>query len=163
MKKRRIKRRRQLLPWWMKAFAWISMILGLSSIVTRFVQIIGITFFGKATQKTIYGLQTYEQLSLLSLFITSLILFKAFTGFAMWTEKQWAIRFCIFDAVAGIAICLVVMFILPIYTTANEGYDFNRRYELLFLVPYAVHLFQMRKKWEKFIVVDPIIHFISYK
>ena len=136
------------------------MILAVSSIVVRFSQILGFPFFAD-TQKTIYGLETYEQFSPLSLFITSLILFKGLTGYALWTEKKWAIQFGIIDALAGIAVCILVMFIAPIFTMGDGEYDFNRRYELLLLVPYAVHLFKMRKKWEKFSKVEPVIQFIS--
>lgn len=145
-----ILRRRQLLPWWMRVFIWIFMLLGLSSIITRALELIGVSL-GVNSPKTIYGLETYEKISVLSFLITSLLIFKGVVAFGMWTEKKWAIKFGISDAIIGILICVSVMFIEPLFRIDKDGvYDLNFRFELLLLIPYLLSCVKIRKEWVNF-------------
>ena len=144
-----IKRRRDLLPWWMKVFIWIWMFLGASSIVSRLLGILGISLWLNSNgEKSIYGMETTENYSVLALLITMLIIFKGITAFGMWTEKDWAIKLGIIDATIGIAVCISMMFIEPIFENNEGSWNINFRFELVLLIPYLIKCLQIRKQWD---------------
>lgn len=146
-----ITRRRDLLPIWMKIFIWIFIVLGASAIITRLSGIFGISFlfFNANGEKSIYGMSTYESSTPLALLITALIIYKGITALAMWMEKEWAITMALVDAVLGIAICTVMMFMLPMVTKESGRTSFNFRFELLFLIPYLLKCWKIRQSWEE--------------
>lgn len=139
-----------MLPWWMQLFIWIFMILAASSIVVRIIDIAGIPFsFGSGTS-TIYGMETSDRYTPLALFITAMLLFKGFTAWSMWTEKDWAINAGIIDAAVGILICMVMMFIEPVFDNTGEKNNINLRYELIFLIPYFLQCLKLKNIWANY-------------
>jgi hypothetical protein len=146
-----ITRRRDLLPIWMKIFIWIFIVLGASAIITRLSGIFGISFlfFNANGEKSIYGMTTYDSSTPLALLITGLIIYKGITALAMWMEKEWAITMALVDAVLGIAVCAVMMFMLPMVTKEAGRASFNFRFELLLLIPYLLKCWKIRQPWEE--------------
>lgn len=135
------KRRRALLPAWIKVFTWIFMIMG------AFVPIVFLMgLFGSNAQLALYGLETNNPLSPLGLFIAMLFLLKGFTALSLWTEKDWAVKLGIAEAILGIAICCAVMFLIPILNQ-DSGFRFNFRLELALLIPYLLKLQKIKSSW----------------
>ena len=127
------------------------MFLGAAAIITRIMGILGIyILFDPEEGGSIYGMETSESYSALGLLIIALVIFKGITAFGMWTEKNWAIKLGIIDAIVGIAICIIMMFILPMVENEGGMYNTNFRFELLLLIPYLIICFKIKKKWEEF-------------
>lgn len=134
-------KRRTLLPWWMKFFCWFFMFLGavvICCIIAR--------SFGVYSLMDLYGLQTNDPFSLVGLILSTTALFKAFTAWALWFEKDDAIKLGIVDAAIGIVLTLTVMLVLP-YTI--HGFPTNYRGEIILLIPYLIRLDKIKKPWER--------------
>lgn len=137
------KRRRKLLPWWIKIFVWIFLL-------TTFAIPVGIIFgiLGYPFQISLYGLQTNEPLSFIGIGLMSLFLLKGITSYGLWMEKTWVIAMGIVDGFIGILICLFIMFLYPIFEQKNAS-SISFRLELLVLIPYLYWLFTIKKAWMK--------------
>lgn len=131
-------------------FIWLFMLLAASGIIMRISEITGVSFWFGSGERSIYGMETFESYTLLSLLISSLLIFKGITGFGMWMEKDWAIKFGIIDAGIGIVICVIMTIIEPVFQNIDGKFNINLRFELLFLIPYLIKCFKMQKDWEKF-------------
>ena len=134
-------RRRALLPWWMKVFIWIFIVMGGISIP---ILIMGI--LGTNTTVSMYGLESHQAISFVGLILISLFLLKGIVSYGLWAEEDWAINLGYVDAIAGIAICLFVMLGMH-YFSPTSGFTF--RLELLLLVPYLIKLKQLHPEWDK--------------
>ncbi|MFI5188062.1 MAG: hypothetical protein ACHQF0_15130 [Chitinophagales bacterium] len=133
------KRRRKLIPVWIKIFIWIFIALG------AFVPLaILISLSGREFSSALYGLETNNTFSNTGIIICALFFLKGITALALWTEKSWAIKLGIIDAVSGIIICSAVM-IAPVF---NNQLIYNYRLELILLIPYLIWLFKIRTAWE---------------
>ena len=131
--------RRKLLPWWMKVFCWLFMVLSFFAIVCLIAGVFSIQL-----ELSVYGFETYEPMSLMGLFILGIMLFKGYTAYALWFEKDEAIKLGIIDAWIGIVICTFSMLVLPFIT---ENGELNLRLELVFLIPYLSKLQSLKKQW----------------
>ena len=142
-------RRRKLLPWWIKIFIWIFLFLGAIALFVSFLELIGSPIdLWIAGESAIYGMETYDRYSPLGILISLLILFKGFTAFAMWTEKDYAIKLGLIDAAVGIIVCVIMMIVQPIIAFEEGTILFNFRFELLLLIPYLLKCRKIRKPWE---------------
>lgn len=135
------KRRRSLLPLWIKIFIWIFLVMGSIAPIGLIVGMFGIKF-----QLSLYGLETVNPLSFVGLGLICIFLFKGITAYGLWFEKQWAIIVGQIDAIIGILICAFVMMILPFIDT-HLGFKLNIRLELVLLIPYLVKLEKIKKEW----------------
>ncbi len=134
------KRRRKLLPWWIKIFCWIFMLFGFASFVCL---ILGFTNI--KPDLSFYGFEANEPFSLIGLMIISVGLFKGFTAFSIWFEQDFAIKIGKIDAIVGIVLCVISMLVLPYF---QEGFNLNLRLELALLIPFLIKLNKIQKKWE---------------
>jgi hypothetical protein len=133
------KRRRKLIPVLIKIFIWIFIVFA------AFVPLIVlISLTGTRSSLALYGLETNDTFSNTGIIICVLFLFKGITAFALWAEKDWAIKLGIIDAIAGIIVCSAVM-IAPLF---NNQTVYNYRLELIALIPYLVWLFKIKADWE---------------
>lgn len=132
--------RRVLLPLWIKIFCWIFMIMGIASIICLIVGALGST-----ANLSLYGFETNEPLSLIGLFIVAIILFKGFTAYSLWFEKDYAIKLGKVDTILGIAICMASMVVIP-YLQENSG--FTIRLEIALLIPFYIKLNKIEEEWE---------------
>lgn len=138
-----LKRRRELLPVWIKIFIWIFFIFGI------FIPV-GLVFavLNKEFQLSLYGLETNSPNSLLGLLLFLLFILKFITAYGLWTERKWAIKLGKIDAILGIAICGFVMIVLPYIAEENTS-DLNFRLELIPLIPYLIKMIRIQKEWEE--------------
>jgi uncharacterized membrane protein (DUF2068 family) len=137
------KRRRELIPIWMKPFIFLFLIFGVLGIYG-----IGKNIMGLESNSTIYGLESNSVFSLLGVFLKAVMLFKAITSFGLWMEKDWAVKFGIIDAVFGIIVCIIVMVVLPFVEFKDGINALNIRFEIFLLIPYLYQLLKIRKEWE---------------
>lgn len=131
--------RRNLLPWWIKTFSWIFMILAVCGLGT----LIG-SAFSTNVQLSLYGFETNTAYSAVGIFIILVMALKGFAGYSLWFEKANAIKIAKIDAIVGAIICLFSMFVLP-YITENR--HFSLRLELLLLIPYFIKINKIENEW----------------
>jgi hypothetical protein len=134
-------KRKTLLPWWIKVFMWIFMVLGIIAPVGLIFALSGYPF-----QLSLYGLSTNGPLSAMGMFITALFLFKGITAFGLFRETDWAVKWGIADAVSGMVICVLVM-LFPEWAS-GPGSRFSFPFELLLLIPYLGKLLKIKPAWE---------------
>lgn len=132
--------RRKLLPWWIKTFCWIFMILGVCAIGA----LIG-NLFTTNVNVSIYGFSSTTAYSGTGLFIIAIMILKGFAAYSLWFEKPNAISIGKIDAICGVVICIASMFVLPFST--NDGH-FPLRLEILLLVPYYRKLNKIEYEWD---------------
>ncbi|MCI9846582.1 hypothetical protein [Flavobacterium pectinovorum] len=132
--------RRKLLPWWIKTFCWIFMILGVCGIGA----IIG-SAFTENVNLSIYGFSSNTAYSVTGIFIIAIITLKGFTAYSLWFEKDNAVSIAKIDAILGIVICVISMFAIPFIT---ENSHFDIRLELLLLIPYYLKLNKIEYEWD---------------
>ena len=134
------KRRRKLLPWWIKVFCWIFMLFGLLSFVCL---ILGFTNIKPSL--AFYGFETNEPFSLYGLVVISVGLLKGITAFALWFEKDFAIKIGKIDAIIGMVLCVISMLVLPFLH--DEFSQITIRLELALLIPYLIKLNKIDKEY----------------
>lgn len=132
--------RRKLLPWWIKTFCWIFMILGVCGAGT----IIG-SAFTENVNLSMYGFTSNTAYSGTGIFIIAIIIFKGFTAYSLWFEKDKAIAIAKIDAILGIVICITAMFAIPFI---SENSNFDIRLELALLIPYYLKLNKIEYEWD---------------
>lgn len=132
-------RRRTLLPLWIKLFCWLFMVAAGCVVVGLLAALFSFTF-----QLSLYGLESSELLSPVGLFIAFLFLLKGVAAFGLWMEKDWAIHLGMADAIIGIAVCAVVVLVLP---WLDPQPKFVFRLELFLLVPYLRKLLKIKTAW----------------
>ena len=135
------KRRKDLLPWWIKIFIWIFLIFGAIAPLGLILGILGYKF-----EISLYGLETNEPISIIGISMILLFLFKGFTAYSLLQEKDWAILIGIADAVVGIALCSFSM-IYPFIVAGAEA-KLTFRLELLLLIPYLIKLINIKPEWD---------------
>jgi hypothetical protein len=131
--------RRKLIPIVIKIFIWIFIVCG------AFVPIaLLISVLGYRCELALYGLETHDPLSSIGLSLSGIFLLKGVVGFALWTERDWAVKLAIVDAIIGIVVCLAVMTV-PFW---NKESGFVFRLELVALIPYLMWLSKTKPRWE---------------
>jgi hypothetical protein len=133
-------RRRKLIPVWINIFIWIFIVF---ACFIPLVFVMSLT--GYRPSLALYGLEETDPFSVRWWLICSLFLFKGITAFALWSEKNYAIKLAIIDAVIGIIICFAIMF-APVF---DKHFPFMFRLELVALVPYLAWLFKRKNLWEQ--------------
>jgi hypothetical protein len=133
------KRRRDLLPWWIKLFTWIFLILGSIASVGLVFGVLDMSF-----NISIYGFRTTSPLSALGLALTGVYLLKGIVAYGLWTEKDWAIMLGQIEAGLGIVACVFVI----LYKIINYS-SISFRLELLLLIPFLYKLINIKEEWDK--------------
>jgi hypothetical protein len=136
-------RRRDLLPWWIKSFCWLFMVMGSA---VPFAIIAGL--MGKTFHSSFYGLETNEPFSMIGIILLIIITLKGITAFCIWTEKNMACKIGQLDAITGIVLCVFTMCIYP-HIDDVPGFNLNIRLELLLLVPYYLKLKSIEPDWKR--------------
>ncbi|MRX40673.1 hypothetical protein GJU43_15405 [Flavobacterium sp. LC2016-23] len=132
--------RRKLLPWWIKTFCWIFMLLGICAAGS----LIG-NLFTPNIDLSLYGFTSNSAYTGTGLFIIAIAAFKGFAAYSLWFEKPNAILIGKIDAVCGVVICIASMFILPF--TTRDGH-IQIRLEILLLIPYYIKLNKIEYEWD---------------
>jgi hypothetical protein len=136
------KKRKTLIPWWVRFFIWIFLFFGT---IVPFGLIFGI--LGYKFQLSIYGLQTNEPISLIGISIIVIFLFKGITSYSLLKQKVWAVTLGIIDAIIGISICSFIM-IYP-FISPDSGLNSTFSIELLLLIPYLLKMVKIKTDWEQ--------------
>lgn len=132
--------RRKLLPWWIKVFCWIFMILSVFAIGALITNL-----FVDNVNLSIYGFSTNNAYSGIGIFIIAIMLLKGYAAFSLWFEKPNAIMIAKLDAIVGVVICITSIFILP-FTTENG--HFSIRLEIILLIPYYLKVNNIEYEWD---------------
>lgn len=133
-------RRRDLLPVWIKIFIWLFLLGGFVGIT-----IVMCGLFLSNTALSIYGIEANHPYTLAGFFIILLIIYKGIVAYGLWFEQPWAPKAAIIDAIAGIAICVIMMVIIP-FTVPNI--NFTVRLELIPLYFYLIKMQKIKSTWE---------------
>lgn len=136
----KVLRRRKLLPTWIKIFLWIFMVFGIVAPIGLVLGLLGFDF-----NIALYGLETTRALSVIGMLIIALLAIKGAVSYGLWTEKDWAVKLAIADAIIGIVVCVLVMLVPP-FLAGNNGFSF--RLELLVLMPYLLKMQKIKTNWE---------------
>jgi hypothetical protein len=137
------KRRRDLLPWWIKVFLWIFLVFGIIAPAGVVLGLMDLSF-----QLSIYGLTTSDPLSIPGLFLTAVFILKGVLALGLWSEKDWAIKLGMVDAILGIAVCVFTMVIYPLLYN-ESGFHVTFRIELAVLILFLITLNKIKNDWEK--------------
>lgn len=133
-------RRRNLLPLWIKIFLWFFLIGGLFAAVFL---IIG-PFLNKI-DLSLYGITATHSYTLPGIITTLLLIYKGIVAYGLWFEQKWAVQAAIIDAIIGIAVCIIMMVVIP-FTAPNVS--FTIRLELIPLYFYMVKMQKIKSIWE---------------
>jgi hypothetical protein len=132
--------RRKLLPWWIKTFCWIFMLLGICGLAS----LIGNAFTDNVSL-SLYGFSSNTAYSGVGIFIIAVMTLKGFAAYSLWFEKPNAIIIAKIDAIVGIVICIASMFVLPF--TSGDGH-IPIRLEILLLIPYYIKINKIEYEWD---------------
>ena len=143
MSRETLKRRRDLLPLWVKIVLLIFLIFAIIAPAGIVLSLMDVPF-----QLSIYGLTTNDPLSMEGLFLTAVFLLKGILAVGFWTEKDWAINLGMVDAILGIAICVFTMVIYP-FLNIESGFQLTFRLELIILILFQIRLNKIKSDWEK--------------
>ncbi len=131
--------RRALLPWWMKGFSWLFILISVIGVIS-----LPFAAFGMSFNLSVYGFETNEPLSLIGLLIISLFILKGFTAYSLWYEKDWAITLGYLDGLVGILICVSVMWLAPYLT---DDFESEFRVEIILLALFLWKLKKINPQW----------------
>lgn len=132
--------RRKLLPWWIKVFCWIFMLMAVFAVGSLITNL-----FVPNVNLSLYGFSTDTAYSGTGIFIISVMLLKGFAAFSLWFEKPNAIMIAKIDAIIGIAICIASLFILP-FSAGKDHFSF--RLEIFLLIPYYIKVNKIEYEWD---------------
>lgn len=132
--------RRELLPWWIKIFCWLFMIMSfcaIGAVVTN--------LFMPTVDLSLYGFSSNTAFSGIGIFIIVTILIKGFAAYSLWFEKDNAILVGKIDAIYGFLICLFSMFILPFFVESNH---IQIRLEIILIILFYIKLNKIEYEWD---------------
>lgn len=135
------RRRRDLLPLWIKIFLWLFLIAG--GLCVSFL-ILGV--FSIKIDLSLYGIDAHHPYTVPGLIISFLFIYKGIVAFGLWFEETWAPLAAIIDAIIGIAVCIVMMILAFVFP---DNLSFTLRLELIPLYFYLVKMYKIKKIWEK--------------
>lgn len=145
------KRRKDLIPIWIKPFIFLFMAFGLGGIYVLIVNLLG-----QDSSLSIYGLDSLTVFSMLGFCIWTILGFKTIVSVGLWYEKIWAPKLAIVDAVIGIIVCVIVMVVLPFINFTDGVNHLNIRFEMFLLVPYLLQMIKIKTQWEIFDDINPV-------
>jgi hypothetical protein len=142
-------RRKFMIPQWIRVFSWIFAICAPIGVLGTLIWLIT----GGWGEYSLYGFTSQNSgavVSILFLFVWAL---KALAAIGLLTEKDWAVKAAMADAIIGIAVCVAAMIFLPWSQTVTTGGStnthYNLRLELALLIPYLMKMWKIRDQWEE--------------
>lgn len=136
-----IPRRRDLLPRIVKCFCWFFIAGAILSVMILFASLLQ----GQDLNSDVSIFRiTFRQGSYIAF---GFAILKGIAGWALWTEKKWAVRLAMIDAILSILLWIYSVLVSPVLSTGPIA--INIRLEIIALIPYLVKLARMRTGWEK--------------
>ncbi|WP_343697625.1 hypothetical protein [Flavobacterium sp.] len=139
--------RRKLLPWWIKTFCWIFMVMGVCCAGTLIA-----SAFMTNVSLSLYGFSSNTAYSPIGIFIVAIMALKAYAAFSLWFEKDNAILIAKIDAIIGIVICAASMFVIP-FTSSNGSGNISFRLEIAFLILYYIRINKIEYAWDNLEII----------
>lgn len=133
----RLPYRRDLLPWWIKFFSFIFIILGGFSLVNA-----AMLLFGRAAYASIYGLEEVLHDPYGTLVALPLIILNGVAGHLLLYEKDQAIIAGQIAGAIGIVACLITTAL-----TIQAGHMVFR-FEILLFIPFLAKLSTLKEVWK---------------
>ncbi len=130
-------RRRALLPWWIKFFCWVFMLLAVVGVLCNID-----LFFGNRPAISLYGIDADVNFPFNLMLLVPVFVLNGYTGYLLWFEKDKAIFFGKISVIVGIVLCLTSFIIYLI-----DG-DFTVRLELILLALTWWWLSRVQPQWE---------------
>lgn len=93
---------------------------------------------------------TNDPLSPIGIMLTLFYVYKGVVAYALWTEKDWAIKVAKIDAILSIILCCfatVYNFVVP---QDNGSRRLNFAIELIIIIPYLNKMNKIQSAWENF-------------
>lgn len=94
-------RRRALLPWWVKFFCWVFMLL---AVIAVFCNID--LFFGNRPAISMYGLEADVNFPFNLMILVPVFLLNGYTAFLFWFEKDKAVTVGKVSVIVGVVLCI---------------------------------------------------------
>lgn len=134
--------RRKLLPWWIKIFCWIFMLIGGENCLSWIVRLsldhpLYVNLFSNRLDTTVL------LLSPCGILLGILVLFKAYVGYALWFGKNNALKMAEIDVLLSILASVVMM-----WMSISENEISYFWFEILFLIPYYLKISSLEKVWK---------------
>ena len=129
-------KRREMLPWWIKFFSWVFMVLAVIACLTP-IQLL----FGQVPNLSFYGFDSAKFFPYSLLVIYLIFILNGLIGYMLWFEKDKAIEWGKICAIFGIVVC-VISFLL----TLLDG-QFTFRLEIIALVIFYRKLSNLEYNW----------------
>jgi uncharacterized protein (DUF3820 family) len=106
--------RRDLLPWWIKVFSWLFMILGGIAIISLYT-----LFFGEIPQLGLFGIDAADFFPYGLIVLLATAALNAYEGYLLWFEKKEAIKIGKITVVWNLLLCVAVTIISLLFFTIN--------------------------------------------
>ena len=143
-----LKRRRDLLPKWIKFFIWVFFVFAAFIPLILILPPLGVS----VGDISLYGLSSTNPYSITGLIVVLLFALKGAVSYGLWTEQKWGVDLARLDGTIGIIVCVIVMLVLPFLNSEN-GINISFRLEILLLIPYLWKMRGINLEWverEKF-------------
>lgn len=131
-----VMRRWLLLPWWIRAFAWLFLLAGA---LTPFILIAG--FFRIPINLNLYGMSSTDPLTLVGVGLLGLYLLKGVAAYGLWGEKDWGITVAQIDGIVGVLVCIANLIV-------SEHTRSYFRLDLIVLAIYLIKLYKVQGQWK---------------
>ena len=111
------------------------------SSITPITLVLGL--LGYHPNLSLYGIETYDPISLIGILLHVLFAFKGVVAFGLWFEKKWAVQLAIIDAISGIIICIIVVIIMAF----SNHHIISIRLEFIALIPFLIKMKKIKPEW----------------
>jgi hypothetical protein len=139
MTKEAEKTRKKLVPFWIKVFGWIFIVMGIAVPILPIV----VQILGQPATYEIFGLRHVgSPFHPMALVISVIILSLSVSAYGLLFGKKWGLNACLATGYGGLIICIGTM----IYSLAAL-HVLTIRLELLAQIPYLLKLHKLRPLW----------------
>ncbi|GAB3845497.1 hypothetical protein GCM10028822_04020 [Hymenobacter terrigena] len=99
---------------------------------------------GYPANLSFYGFETTAPLSQIGLLLIAVMLFKGYSAYQLWFEKDRGIAIARADAIIGVGLCIVSMFAMPFF---QDDFKLSFRLELVLIFFYWYRLNKIADAW----------------
>lgn len=137
--------RSNMIPKWIRFFCWVFVIFSPLGIIVSIVALI----WNLDSSLSLYGFTTYGTNFLYSAISFGVMVLNGTTAFGLLTERDWAVKLAIADAIVGILLCILSYVAAAGVVSPGISVGFHLRLEILLLIPFLVRMVRIRHDWEE--------------